>query len=144
MRRICPASRTDVELCLEVGAGYVPERVVLRLRSLDRAGSEHSLETLLTSIEARRFGHAVLDAISKSDRTWPVSIRPTHEHERQQYFEVETSEVESAPVLVTLRLRGANDGADSFRIPLAANEAHRLGHLFLSAANPSHLASNDD
>ncbi len=68
MTRICPASREHQELRIDIAAGPLPERVVLTLRIRDQLGADHCLETLLTSLEARKLAHALLDANARSGR----------------------------------------------------------------------------
>jgi hypothetical protein len=107
VRRICPASRKHQDLGIEVAPGFLRERVVLTLNTRDRAGNDHRLETLLTSLEARHLGHALLDAIGKAQRTWPVRVRPAHEHKQDLCFDVTHSDQPRAPAVMTLRIRVA-------------------------------------
>ena len=72
MTRICPASREHQELRIDIAAGPLPERVVLTLRIRDQLGADHCLETLLTSLEARKLAHALLDANARSGVLWQV------------------------------------------------------------------------
>jgi hypothetical protein len=127
-----------------VAPGLSHERVVLTLYTSDPTGADHTLETLLTSLEARQLAHAVLDARGKAQRKWPVSVRPAHEHEQDQRFEVTHTDHPHEPVVMTLRLRRGDGTEGSFGIPLTGDEAHQLGHSLLTAANPSRLASRDD
>jgi hypothetical protein len=66
-----------------------------------------------------------------------------YDHEPDRCFDVGVSDDPQAPVVITLRIRAA-EGKKSFSVRLARDEAHQLGHHFLSAANPSRLASDDD
>jgi hypothetical protein len=127
-----------------VAPGLIHERVVLTLKTSDATGTDHTLETLLTSLEARQLGHAVLDALGKAQRRWPVSVRPAHTREQDQRFEVAHAEDPREPVVMTLRLRRGDRAEGSFGMRLTGDEAHQLGHSLLAAANPSRLASRDD
>jgi hypothetical protein len=133
----CPASRKDQHLRVEVAPGLIHERVVLTLKTSGPTGTDHTLETLLTSLEARQLGHAVLDALGKAQRRWPVSVRPVYKHEQDQRFEVTHSDDPHEPVVMMLRLRRGSGAEGSFGMPLTGDEAHRLGHSLLAAANPS-------
>ena len=116
MTRICPASRQHQELRIDIAAAPLPERVVLTLRIRDQLGTDHCLETLLTSLEARKLAHALLDANASSAREWPVSIVPAH----------------------------PQDPPRSLVIRLAGGETYAIGHGLLLAANPSRSTLEDD
>jgi hypothetical protein len=62
VRSVRPASGADREIQLEVEASKaLRERVVLTLRIRDQAQRQRSLEIVLTSLEARKLGHMLLD-----------------------------------------------------------------------------------
>jgi hypothetical protein len=67
MRSIRPAAGADREIQLDVEPSRVHrERVVLTLHIRDQARRTRSLELLLTSLEARKLGHMLLDAANPS------------------------------------------------------------------------------
>lgn len=143
MARILPASRKAQRLCIDVAPGFARERVVLTLTSRDRIGEHRHLETLLTSLEARQLGHALLDALGGRKREWPVRVQLAYGHDPDRRFDVDVSDHPQERVVITLLLGPANSET-SFAMQLAHDEAHQLGHYFLAAANPSRLASYDD
>jgi hypothetical protein len=141
--RVRPASRKAQELCIDIAAGGARERVILTLSTTGRDGGLRTLETLLTSLEARHLAHAVLDALGGQDREWPVRVQPAYPHDANQYFDVAISDRPQRPVIITLHVSLA-DAERSLPIQLAHDEARRLGYSLLGAANPSRLASDDD
>ena len=151
MRRTSPVSRRDQDLRIDVAAGLLRERVVVTVRVCDGTGKEHSLETLLTSLEARRLGHAVLDAIGRRGREWPVDIEPALEQVPHRRFQIQPSEprADADPsdpnaVVMTLQVDQGSNTPRALPVLLTSAEATQLGHAFLGAANPSRLASEDD
>jgi hypothetical protein len=132
----------DRELSIEIAPGLLPERVVLELRARDRAGIDHRLQTLLTSLEARLLGHAILDAETNRDREWPISVAPANHRDARRCFDVRPRLPDG--VAVSLQLDPGNDQSRPFEIPLSQTEAHQLGHAFLAAANPSRSILRDD
>jgi hypothetical protein len=144
VRRIWPASRKERELCIDIAPGLVHERVVLTLSYCDGQGERRVLDTLLTSLEARRVAHAALDAMQGAERAWPITVQPVHQHDSQRYFDVGLADNGQGHIVVRLRLGAARGSTRSFAIPFSPREAHQLGHSLLAAANRSRLASRDD
>jgi hypothetical protein len=67
MKSLRPAAGEDRDVQIDVEpAKLLRERVVLTLRIRDQAGRKRSLELLLTSLEARKLGHMLLDAANPS------------------------------------------------------------------------------
>jgi hypothetical protein len=67
MRSLRPAAGEDRDIQLDVEPSkLLRERVVLTLNIRDQARQKRSLELLLTSLEARKLGHMLLDAANPS------------------------------------------------------------------------------
>lgn len=144
MTRIRPASRKDQDLRIDVESGLGREQVALLLRTRDQTQVEHTLETVLTWYEARQLGHALLDAGAGAAKDCLVSIRPLHKHAEDRLFDVIMSDRASEIAALRLRLPQIGDTERRFDMPLSPDEARRLGHSFLAAANPTRSASGDD
>jgi hypothetical protein len=67
MRSLRPAAGEDRDIQLVVEpSNLLRERVVLTLHIRDQARRKRSLEMLLTTLEARKLGHMLLDAANPS------------------------------------------------------------------------------
>lgn len=144
MTRIRPVSRKDLDLRIDVEPGLGRERVGLMLSSRDRSEEEHTLETILTWYEARQLGHALLDASAGAGGKRLVSIRPAHKHEQDRFFDITASDQPGETAVVRLRMPRGGGKERQFDMLLSGDEARRLGHAFLAAANPTRSASGDD